>query len=515
MLISPARKLCYDIASLDGLRLITYGFLLLFSVVLLRMVYNACIHPLSSFKGPFWARSTPFYFTYLFAKKRSHLQTRELHQEYGSVVRLGPNLLSFDDPALLPEVYHRNVEKTPFYSTGLAGEKPPLLQIQSHDAHKEQMKALAPSYSMHNLKLLEDEVEERVHMVISTLRERHCRRNKPADLSEWTRWYVYDTITHLIYGHPVGFVEKGADVDNLIGSWHNMFLLGGLVSTLPWLVHPLITSWPLKKFIMPHKGLPYGSGAIMEAHGKFFQHRLDNPQLAHPGNIFDSFLRMSEKNKGRSLADAERECFLLTVAAQDTTAGFISPLISLIATNARVLKALRDEILAFENAGRLSNPVARYDEIAEMPYFEACVREALRLQPPTPLILPRYVGKGGMVIDGKEIPEGTEIGANPWVIHRDRGIFGDDVDDFRPERWLEDEERVKQMNKYDFTWGYGSRKCVGKYIAMMDGKKFVLQLFREFDISAMNPDKPWRSENWGINVYFDQWVHLHERHSSS
>ena len=215
----------------------------------------------------------------------------------------------------------------------------------------------------------------------------------------------------------------------------------------------------------------------MEAHGKFFQHRLDNPQLAHPGNIFDSFLRMSEKKKGRSsLADAERECFLLTVAAQDTTAGFISPLISLISINPRVLKALRGEIQAFENAGRLSNPVATYDEIAEMPYFEACVREALRLQPPTPLILPRYVDKGGMMIDGKEIPEGTEIGANPWVIHRDRGIFGDDVDDFRPERWLEDEERVKQMNKYDFTWGYGSRKCVGKYIAMMDGKKFVLQV---------------------------------------
>ena len=62
-------------------------------------------------------------------------------------MRLGPNLLSFDNPALLPEVYHRNVEKTPFYSTGLAGEKAPLLQIQSHDAHKEQLKALAPSVS--------------------------------------------------------------------------------------------------------------------------------------------------------------------------------------------------------------------------------------------------------------------------------------------------------------------------------------------------------------------------------
>ena len=66
----------------------------------------------------------------------------------GHVVRLGPNLLSFDDPTLLPKVYHTAAEKTPFYSTGLVGEKAPLLQIQSHDAHKAQLKALAPTVSI-------------------------------------------------------------------------------------------------------------------------------------------------------------------------------------------------------------------------------------------------------------------------------------------------------------------------------------------------------------------------------
>lgn len=275
----------------------------------------------------------------------------------------------------------------------------------------------------------------------------------------------------------MGFIEQERDVEDLIKSWHDMFLLGGLVATLPWLVHPLLTSWPLNKYLMPRKGLPYGSGYVMESHGKFFQYRLDNPELAHPGNMFDSFLRIINKTKGKfSISDAERECFLLTVAAQDTTAGFISPLVSLISTNNRVIKILREEIRTFQDAGRLSFPVAKYNEITDMPYFEACVREALRLRPPTPMILPRYVGKGGMEIEGVMVPEGTEIGANPWVIHRDPRIFGDNVDEFRPERWLEDDERLKKMNKYDFTWGYGSRKCVGKSIAMMDGKKFVLQV---------------------------------------
>ena len=295
----------------------------------------------------------------------------------------------------------------------------------------------------------------------------------------------------MIYGRSVGFVEKEKDVEDLIKSWHDMFLLGGLVATMPWLVHPLITSWPLKKFLMPRKGLSHGSGSVMESHGRYFQHRLENPELAHPGNMFDSFLHIVDRTKGRfTISDAERECFLLTVAAQDTTAGFISPLISLISTNDRVERILLQEIRAFEEAGRLSFPIGRYDEITAMPYFEACVREALRLQPPTPMILPRYVGEGGMSVEGLEIPEGTEIGANPWVIHRDPQIFGDEVDEYRPERWLEDEDRLKVMNKYDFTWGYGSRKCVGKHIAMMDGKKFVLQVGTNSSISLSSLDVP-------------------------
>ena len=63
----------------------------------------------------------------------------------GPVLRLAPNLLSFTDPCLLPIVYHRAAEKTPFYSTGLAGDIAPLLQIQSHGEHATKQKILAPT----------------------------------------------------------------------------------------------------------------------------------------------------------------------------------------------------------------------------------------------------------------------------------------------------------------------------------------------------------------------------------
>ena len=51
-------------------------------------------------------------------------------------------------------------------------------------------------------------------------------------------------------------------------------------------------------------------------------------------------------------------------------------------------------------------------------------------------------------MDGHFVPGGTIVGVNPWVLQRNREVFGEDVDVYRPERCLvkdtDDEERVKR-----------------------------------------------------------------------
>ena len=134
------------------------------------------------------------------------------------------------------------------------------------------------------------------------------------------------------------------------------------------------------------------------------------------------------------------------------------------------------EIHECEKAGRFSQPVPLYDESNELPYFKTCVNETLRLFPPTPIILPRVVGKGGITVAGTSLPEGTEIGANPWITNRNQDIFGQDAESFRPERWLEDDAKVKEMEKYNFTFGYGARACIGKNLAQFEAQKLCLQV---------------------------------------
>jgi cytochrome P450 len=45
----------------------------------------------------------------------------------------------------------------------------------------------------------------------------------------------------------------------------------------------------------------------------------------------------------------------------------------------------------------------------ELPYLKACIEETMRMSPPTPSALPRWVPEGGEEIDGKWVPGGVSL----------------------------------------------------------------------------------------------------------
>ena len=91
-----------------------------------------------------------------------------------------------------------------------------------------------------------------------------------------------------------------------------------------------------------------------------------------------------------------------------------------------------------------------WSEAQSLPYLQACLKEAMRVRPAVGLNITRVVPPEGAELDGHRFPGGVTIAANGWVLHRDREVFGEDADAFRPERWLEDEETAKRMERYMF-----------------------------------------------------------------
>lgn len=133
-----------------------------------------------------------------------------------------------------------------------------------------------------------------------------------------------------------------------------------------------------------------------------------------------------------------------TYAGSDTTAISLRALLYHLLKNPNSMAKLLHEIDTFEG---LSNPIS-WADAKKMPYLDICVKEALRINPAPAMLLERVVPKGGKDICGRFFEEGTIVGINPWVVQRDKGVFGDDAEKWRPERWEEaSEEGRKRMDR--------------------------------------------------------------------
>lgn len=136
---------------------------------------------------------------------------------------------------------------------------------------------------------------------------------------------------------------------------------------------------------------------------------------------------------------------------------------------------------------------AQWNHIRNLSYLDAVIRETLRINPGISLPLERVVPETGFTFpDGRFVPGGTLVGANPFVILRDERIFGDDVDSFHPERWLQrDGEstedfngRVRKMRETGkFVFGAGSRMCLGRNLVLLEISKLIATLYALFDVS--------------------------------
>lgn len=93
-------------------------------------------------------------------------------------------------------------------------------------------------------------------------------------------------------------------------------------------------------------------------------------------------------------------------AGSDTTAVTLSSVVYYLLRNPDCFSKLRNEIEAFENEGKMSDPI-KFSEAQQMPYLQAVIKEALRMHPATGQPLSRVVPPGGAHISGQFFPAGV------------------------------------------------------------------------------------------------------------
>ncbi|KAL4879338.1 cytochrome P450 [Aspergillus karnatakaensis] len=199
------------------------------------------------------------------------------------------------------------------------------------------------------------------------------------------------------------------------------------------------------------------------------------------------------------------------MAAEGTTAETLTHLFHLLSRHPRVLDTLRAEISL--NLPPSDLPTSSDLTAKNTPYLNACIKEVLRLFPTVPFnnrialqdtVLPRGGGADGL--SPIVVPAGAEISLPHYPLYRRKDIFGDDADEFVPERWLQ----MKDQDQNEAAWtqqcesylpfSIGKRACPGQPIALETVRYVAARLVQEFSqIRDASGNRPWR-ENCGATL---------------
>lgn len=87
------------------------------------------------------------------------------------------------------------------------------------------------------------------------------------------------------------------------------------------------------------------------------------------------------------------------------------------------------------------NRLVREADIPDLEYLQAVVKEALRLHPSAPMLIP-HLATEACTIGEYYIPEGTNVFVNLWGIQRDAKVWERPLE-FEPDRFLDSPKRLE------------------------------------------------------------------------
>ncbi|KAK0257084.1 hypothetical protein LTS09_007989 [Friedmanniomyces endolithicus] len=446
----------------------------------------------------------------------------KLHERYGPLVRIGPKHISFSDSSLIPQIYGitskfwkvvnlppglREQTKLMIFQSDFykmfdikapGGQVPTVFSVRDENRHRGIKRPIAGAYSMSTMKELEP-MNDACSAIL--LRKLDGMVGQDIDLGKWVHWYAFDVITSITFSNRMGFMEQEEDVQNIIAAIEGRLVYNSIVGQAPYLHRYLFgnsfVTW-LVGFIPALAVLNSSRHIVAFATQNLQRYQNKEFNTVHLQDMLDRFKRYRDgeqvMNDDELLSNAVSNIF----AGSDTTAASLRAIFYYLCRNKEAQKKLLAEIDEADRKGELSDPVT-FAESQNLRYFQAVIKEALRMHPAVGLLLERLVPAGGAEVAGIHLTEGTVIGMNPWVAARDKVVYGPDPYVFRPERWLEaDEQSLKLMERNFLAFGSGTRTCLGRNISQLEISKVVPQVLRRFEFELAGPP----GREWRLHCYW-------------
>ena len=163
----------------------------------------------------------------------------------------------------------------------------------------------------------------------------------------------------------------------------------------------------------------------------------------------------------------------VVIGGMDTAGHQLGWILAILSDYPDVVDRILDEL----KSNQLCGPDARdlkFEDIAELKYFNAVIKECMRIVTSTTASSIREVTKD-MNILGYRVPKGTQIYV-PGNVYTHMEELYDDPKVFRPERWMGD----KAKDNLAINFSYGPRDCVGQKLGIFEMQVTLIRLLPKY-----------------------------------
>ncbi|KAI1428990.1 cytochrome P450 [Xylaria sp. FL1777] len=346
---------------------------------------------------------------------------------------------------------------------------------------KQLRKRFNPGFAPQHLATLLPQILEKSSIFIDNL-DRLATTGGSFSLVRLTANLTFDIITSVTMDVDFGAQdEKKAEESDFLKAYNQLFeTYASEQMDLPWFFTPF-TEWERQR--LSKRVRKTLSSIVRDAYTKRDQRTKSRSILSL--SLDDSVTTVTT----RAIDEACDQLSTFLFAGHDTTSVLISWMFYELSRTPHALQALRDEL---DNLfGPDNNPSTVRDKLLSdggsdllnrMPYASAVIKETLRLWPPAGTMRLTEPGAGIKVQTsaGEEYNlEGVSIYSCAPMIHRDTSVYGDNANDFVPERWLQNQNNIPPSAWRAFE--RGPRNCIGQELANIEARVVVALIARRYD----------------------------------
>ncbi|XP_006350345.1 cytochrome P450 71A1-like [Solanum tuberosum] len=333
-------------------------------------------------------------------------------------------------------------------------------------------------------------VEERRNL-ISRL---HVLSGKKIFLRHHLTEFTLSIISRMVMS---GTYHRDESIENLQGMLDEWFILGGVINIGDWI--PWLNWLDLQGYIKRMK-------ALDKKLREFFKyvledHKAKGKEDSAPKDMVDVLLQLvDDPNLEVKITTDNLMGLILDLLAggTDTSATTVEWAFQELVRNPNVIEKANEELDRTIGKGRW----VEEEDLSQLPYIEAIIKETFRLHPLTPLIPPHYSIEECNVV-GYDIPKGTMAFVNIWSLGRNPNYW-DRPQEFIPERFLENDINIKGKNFTMLPFGSGRRRCPGYSLGIKLVGTTLANLLHGFHwrlTGDINPEEISMKEIYGLTTH--------------